>query len=56
MKEVSFEEVGVNTVFMLRTLKELMWCSKIDDSRYVRIGNSGSYHIEDGDVVFVEAT
>lgn len=58
MEETTFEKIGVNTAFMLRKTEEPdkdVWCSKIDDSRYIRIGQSGSYHVEDGDALFIEA-
>lgn len=57
-RQVRFQDIGVNSTFFVfhspNGLDKPIWCSKIDDSRYIRIGESGSYHPVDTDMFFIE--
>lgn len=57
-KQVRFQDIGVNTTFVVfhspNGLDKPMWCSKIDDSRFILIGESGCHHPADTDLFFVE--
>jgi hypothetical protein len=56
MKKVKFEDIGMNSAFLVQRGEEpARWASKIDDSRFILIGESGSYHPQDTDDFFIEA-
>jgi len=51
MKQVEFKDVGINGVFFLGGA----WCCKIDDSRFIYIGQNGTTCVQYRDLkVFVE--
>ncbi len=56
LKQVKFEDIGINGTFVVQYKTFTKWCSKIDDSRYIHIGENGSHHPEETDEFFIEIT
>lgn len=55
MKQVKFEELGINATFRIESGKQpARWASKIDPHRYIFIGENGSHHPEPSDLFFIE--
>lgn len=62
MKQVAFDQVGIGGTFLIRSGPDVfepeeddVWCSKIDESRYIVIGESGSHSPPRWFLVHVEA-
>ncbi len=54
LKQVNFEDIGWNVPFFVVGKLGTFWAVRIDDSRFIRIGQSGSYHPSDGAFFYIE--
>lgn len=62
MEKTTFSAVGINQTFAIvngsdvfEPESETVWCNKIDDARYIHIGQNGAYIPNRDMVVFIES-